>query len=160
ELAHARGHVNNIAEPDRLEEVGACIDQRNAHDAEDRGEFVRFDPECGVEQLPSAGVEDLEEAAVEHNARGVALAPFDGQLPAVGEGRHAGCLGPDTRTRIACPRYSGRPRGRKREAALRHIRLYARASTPCSFEEGNERSMLDAPSDASPSLSFSSSSSG
>ncbi len=68
--------------------------------SERRGELVRLHTERSVEQLPGAGIEHLEEAAVEHDAGGVALAPFDGQLSAVGEGRHAGCLGPDTEMRI------------------------------------------------------------
>ncbi len=54
---------------------------------------MRLHAEGGLEHFPGVGVEDLEVAAVEHDAGRIALAPFDGQLPAVGERRHAGCLG-------------------------------------------------------------------
>src|SRR4029078_2994043 len=71
--------------------MGARIDQRDADDAEGSGEVLRFHAEGCLEHVPGAGVEDLEEAPVEPEAGRIALAPFDGQSPAVGE-RHAVCL--------------------------------------------------------------------
>src|SRR6476620_3518202 len=95
ELAHPRGHLDGVAELHRLEEIGARVDQWNAHDAEGAGELMRLYAERCLEHFPGVGVEDLEEAAVEHDAGWIALAPFDGQLPAVSERRHAGCLSSD-----------------------------------------------------------------
>src|SRR6476646_9781757 len=95
ELAHPRGHLDGVAELHRLEEIGVRVDQWNAHDAAGAGELMRLHAERCLEHFPGVGVEDLEEAAVEHDAGWIALAPFDGQLPAVSERRHAGCLSSD-----------------------------------------------------------------
>src|SRR5258707_720552 len=48
-----------------------------------------FQPEHGLEQQPGSGVEIFEEARIEHDAGGIAVAPFDDLLPAVDERRHA-----------------------------------------------------------------------
>src|SRR5262249_37047501 len=92
ELAYPRGHVDHVAKPDGGDEIGARVDQGNADDAEGAGKLTRLHAKGGLEQLPGVGVEDLEEAAVEHDPGRIALAPFDGHLPAVGERRQAGCL--------------------------------------------------------------------
>src|SRR5262245_19650447 len=46
EFADPRSHVNDIAEFDRLEEIGARVDQWNSDNAERARQFVRLDPEC------------------------------------------------------------------------------------------------------------------
>src|SRR4029450_10748599 len=89
EFPDARGHVPNVAELDRPEEIGAGIDQWNSDNAERVRQLVRFDPERRLEHLPGAGIEDLEETAVEHDPCRIALAPLDGQFPAIDERRHA-----------------------------------------------------------------------
>src|SRR5262245_20669121 len=89
EFADARGHVYNVAELDRPEEIGAGVHQRNSDNAERVRQLVRLDPERRLEHLPGAGIEDLEETAVEHDPGRIALAPFDGQFPAMDESRHA-----------------------------------------------------------------------
>src|SRR5262245_27636790 len=91
EFAHPRNHVDDVAESDRPEEISARVHQRNSDNTEGVRKLVRLDPERRLEHLPCAGIEDLEETAVEHDPGRVALAPLDGQLPAIDERRHA-CL--------------------------------------------------------------------
>src|SRR3974377_2567045 len=50
---------------------------------------MRGHAERGFEQQPRIDVEHLEEAAVERDAGGVTLAPFDRELSAEDERRHA-----------------------------------------------------------------------
>ena len=49
---------------------------------------ARLYAQRGLEQHPGAPVEELEKAAVEDDARGVAMAPLDGKPPSVYEFRH------------------------------------------------------------------------
>src|SRR5262245_20867619 len=88
EFADARGHVYNVAELDRPEEIGAGVDQRNSDNSERVSQLVRLDPERRLEHLPGARVEDLKETAVEHDPGRIALAPLDGQFPPIDERRH------------------------------------------------------------------------
>src|SRR5262245_49409038 len=89
EFADARGHVYNVAELDRPEEIGAGVDQRNSDNSERVSQLVRLDPERRLEHLPGARVEDLKETAVEYDPGRIALAPLDGQFSAIDERRHA-----------------------------------------------------------------------
>src|SRR5215475_5984218 len=89
ELADPRGDLNHVTEFDGLDEICSCVHKRNSQDAEGTGKVRRLDPKCGLEQLPRARVEYLEESAVEHDARGIALAPFDCELLAIGKRHHA-----------------------------------------------------------------------
>src|SRR5262249_55291554 len=84
-----RGDLDHVTEFYGLDEIGPHIHQWNSHDPECTREIGRLDPKRGLEQLPGARVEHLEEAAVEHDARGIALAPFDCELLAIGKGHHA-----------------------------------------------------------------------
>src|SRR5205814_6758524 len=96
---------------------GAHVDQRSSHDAECIRELVRLHAERRLEHLPGAGVEDFEEAAVEHDAGRIALAPRDGQLPAVNERRHSVCL-----KFMRCAVYKER-RGPRKRAFYLHLPL-------------------------------------
>src|SRR5689334_21966313 len=57
---------------------------------------MRLYPKCGLEHSPGACVEHFEEAAVENDARGIALTRFDCELLAIGEGRQAFASGHET----------------------------------------------------------------
>src|SRR5664280_2413242 len=94
ELRHPRGDIHHVAEFRGFQEIGARVHQRNTDDAEGFRQLMRRHAERGFEQHPGADVEHLEKAAVEHDAGRVALAPFDGQLSAECERRHANCLRP------------------------------------------------------------------
>ena len=52
----------------------------------------RFDAQRQFEQRPGAPIEEFEEAGVEDDARWVAMAPFDGELPAIDQSGHAPTL--------------------------------------------------------------------
>src|SRR5215475_5074996 len=61
ELADPRGDLDHVTEFYGLDEIGPHIHQWDSHDAEGTGKVGRFDPKCGLEQLPGARVEHLEE---------------------------------------------------------------------------------------------------
>src|SRR5215471_19264016 len=89
EFADVREDFNRVAELDRHDEARPSIDQRDPHDAKGRRQVGWLDAERGLEQGPCADVEIFEEAAVEHDAGGIAVAPFDRDLPAIDESGHA-----------------------------------------------------------------------
>src|SRR5262249_21439762 len=89
ERADSRGDVDHVTAFYRLDEISPYIHQWESHDAEGTGKLVRLDPKRGPEHLPGARVEYLEKAAVEHDAGGIALAPFDCKLFSIGKGHHA-----------------------------------------------------------------------
>src|SRR5262249_44408630 len=91
EFAHPPNHVHDVAESDRPEEISSRVHQRNSDNPEGVRNLVRLAAEPRLAYLPCAGIEDLDETAVEHHPGRVALAPLDGQMPAIDERRHA-CL--------------------------------------------------------------------
>jgi len=52
------------------------------NDAEGRRQIRRLNPERGFEQRPGAPIEEFKKAGIEDDAGGVALSPFDRELPA------------------------------------------------------------------------------
>src|SRR5580692_12428326 len=88
ELAHPRRELDDVAEPRRSEKARAGVDQRYAHDAVGRAEFVRLHAERRLEQGPGAPIEEFEEPALEDDPGRVAMSPFDHELPSVDETGH------------------------------------------------------------------------
>jgi len=82
EFADLRGHLDDIAETGRRQKAGARVDQRNPDDAEGCRQVRRLNPERGFEQRPGAPIEEFKKAGIEDDAGGVALSPFDRELPA------------------------------------------------------------------------------
>ena len=92
--AHLRGELDRIAETRGRKKARAGVHQRNAEDVERASKIGRLYTERCLEQDPSAPVEEFEEPAVEDDAGGVAMRPFDGELPPADEIGHDGCVLP------------------------------------------------------------------
>jgi len=88
EFADLRRQLDGIAESDRPQKPCARIDQRQADNAEGRGEIGRFHAQRRFEQCPRAPIEKFEESAVEDETGRIALSPLDGEMPPVDEMRH------------------------------------------------------------------------
>src|SRR5207248_8998808 len=89
ELADLGGDVRHVVELGGAVKAGLGVDQWNPDDPEGRCQIVRLHVERRLEQPPRAPIEILEEAAVEYDARRVAMAPFHRELPPVDEIGHA-----------------------------------------------------------------------
>src|SRR5262249_19224998 len=89
ELADLGGTVRDVVELGGLDEAGAGVDDRKAHDAEGRPQLRRPHAQRLLEHAPDAPVEELEEVAVEDDAGRIAMTPFDDELPVVDEIAHA-----------------------------------------------------------------------
>src|SRR6476620_10685863 len=89
ELADLGGDVRHVVELGGPVKASLGADQRNSDNPEGRCQLVRLHVERRLEQLPRAPIEILEEAAVEHDARRVAMTPFHRELPPVDKIGHA-----------------------------------------------------------------------
>jgi hypothetical protein len=84
ELADGGFDFDQIAQLGGKKKARLCINQRhrNTVDRSDPGSGER---ECVLEQKPRTMIEELKETAVENNAGGIAVSPFDSELPAMRE---------------------------------------------------------------------------
>src|SRR5689334_15554108 len=73
ELAHLGGDVRHVIELGGLHEARLGVDQRNPENSVSRPELARPHPQRRLEHEPGAPIEELEEAAVEHDARRIAM---------------------------------------------------------------------------------------
>src|SRR5215467_15013249 len=93
ELADLGGDLDVVAELDRDMEAGLRIDQRDPDDVVGGEQVLARHSQHALEHLPGGPVEILEESAVENDAGGVAMAPFDPQALVVDEVRHRSGIG-------------------------------------------------------------------
>src|SRR5262249_18783418 len=88
ELGDLRFARHLVAEPHRQYETRTRVDQRHAHNIIGRKQVGARDAEHSLEHCPRTYVEELEEAAVEDDAGWIALAPLNGECPAVDDIGH------------------------------------------------------------------------
>jgi hypothetical protein len=88
ELADLGGDVEKIAKLDRHMKARLHIDQWDPDDVISREQVLAWHAEHTLEHLPGGPVEIFEKAAVEDDAGGIAMAPFDPQALVVDEVGH------------------------------------------------------------------------
>src|SRR6516165_1231720 len=101
EFGDAGGDLDAVAEAHGLAVIEPHVDQRQ--NAEDVEEVLPVDPEGRFEQRPGAVVEIFEQVLGRHHAGRIAMAEFNGHLPAEDKSRQWSFLTLGTRMR-AWPR--------------------------------------------------------